>query len=110
MATGKIDDLALLRRILAFDDDLLRHDYPRELVRAELREAGLDPDAVGRRGEAFVKKLMAEREEVEDRKASRTRLRSPPRATSSVPPGNAPSSLPPVRPKTPSEAGPINKE
>lgn len=110
MSTGKIDDLELLRRILAFDEDMLRDDYPRELVRAELREAGLDPDEVGRRGEAFVKKLLAEKADSEGRKASRTRLRSPPRATSVTPPGKMASSLPPVRAKVPSDTGPSNEE
>ena len=107
MSTRKIDDLELLRRILAFDEDLLREDYPRELVEAELREAGLDPEEVGRRGEAFVKNLMAERADAAT-KASRTRLRSPAKATSFLPPAKgAVSTLPLVRAKVPSENGPL---
>ena len=105
MSKRKIDAEELVRRILRFDDDL-RDDDPRELVDAEIRDAGDDPEALRAEGEAFVKKLLAEKAEVESRKASRTRLRSPPRAASSAPPGRAPSSLPPTRPKAPSEAGP----
>lgn len=109
MSRRKIDAEELIRRILRCDEDLLRDDYPRHLVEAELRDAGLDPEDVGRRGEAFVKKLMADRAEAGSRKSSRTRLRSPVKATSPSPPAKATfSTLPPMRAKAPSDTGPLD--
>ena len=70
------------------EDDMLEPDYPEALVDQGLREAGLDPDEVGAEGEAFVKRLMAENAEAATRKASRTRLRSTTKATSSLPPAS----------------------
>lgn len=110
MSKPKIDAEELVRRILRFDEDFLRDDYPKALIEAELRDAGADPDEIGREGEAFVKKLIAERAEVESRKPSRTRLRSSTKTTTSSSPPRVPSSLPPTRSNAPSESGPINEE
>ena len=83
MSKGKIDAEELVRRILRFDEDLLRDDYPRDLLDAEIREAGGDPEAIRAEGEAFVKKLLRDRAKAESRQASRTRLRSRAQTTSS---------------------------
>ena len=71
-------------------------DYPLSLVKEELRGAGADPEAIGKRAEALVSRLSSQK-----RAASKTRLRSQPKT---------PSSLPPVREKAPSETGPISEE
>ena len=89
MSKRKIDSLELLRRIIRIDDDLLEPSYPRAFVDEELREVGSDPEKIGAEGEAFVKKLIAERGDTESRKASRTRLRSPAKAISPSPPAKA---------------------
>jgi hypothetical protein len=52
-------EAAALRRLADFiDDDLLRDEYPIELVDEELRAQGMDPEEIGRRGEAFVRDLL----------------------------------------------------
>ena len=80
------DPVEQLRALLTLgDNDMLDADYPKALIDAELRDAGGDPEQVGAETEAFVKKLMAERAEAESRKASRTRLRSQRKASSSHP-------------------------
>jgi hypothetical protein len=108
MSKRKIDAEELVRRILGFDEDLLRDDYPQELVHAEIRDAGGDPEAIRAEGEAFVNKLVAERSEAESVKESRTRLRSSVKPTSSVPPAKETvSSMPPMRPNQSSETGPL---
>ena len=43
----------------ALADDFLNPDMPEELVDAELRSTGLDPDDVAARGVAFVEGLLA---------------------------------------------------
>lgn len=43
--------------------EVLEPDYPIELVDAELREAGGDPDAIGKRGAALVRDIIAKRRE-----------------------------------------------
>jgi hypothetical protein len=90
-------------------DDMLDPDYPEALIDEELRKAGGDPEEIGREGEAFVKKLLAEREAALSRKASGTRLQSRSKASSSLPPAtkNA-SSMPPVRAKLSSDTGPLD--
>jgi hypothetical protein len=91
-------------------DDMLAPDYPEELLDEELREAGADPDELGRHGEEFVKKLLAEREAALRRKASGTRLRSRSKVSSSLPPSpKTASSLPPVGPKVSSDTGPLDE-
>jgi len=45
------------------DEDVLNKDYPIEKVEEDLREAGFDPDEVGKKGAALAKKLIKEREE-----------------------------------------------
>lgn len=100
MAKKKIDPADVLRAIADSDGDLLDWEYPEALVDEELRQGGIDPREVEARGEAFMKRLIAERADA-DRKASTTRLRST---------GKQHSSLPPVREKTPSQSGPINEE
>lgn len=100
MAKKKVDPADVLRAIAESDDDLLDWDYPETLVDEELRQGGIDPREVEARGEAFMKRLMAERGDA-DRKASTTRLRSTEKQHSS---------LPPTRSKVPSETGPINEE
>ena len=37
--------------------DMLDPEYPMELIKQELRDAGLDPEEVGRRGEELVAEL-----------------------------------------------------
>jgi len=42
-------------------DDLLCADTPMEHVDAALRDAGVDPDDIGKRGVAFVAELASQR-------------------------------------------------
>jgi hypothetical protein len=53
----------ILRAIDQSAEDVLDPDYPEELVDDDLREMGLDPDAVGPRGAALAARLLAERRE-----------------------------------------------
>lgn len=54
---------ARLRLLEVRTSEVLEPDYPIELVDAELREAGGDPDAIGKRGAALVNALLAKRRE-----------------------------------------------
>jgi hypothetical protein len=54
------DPRDVLRAIEAIAEDVLDADYPEELVDAELREAGLDPVEVARRGSELAARLLAE--------------------------------------------------
>lgn len=88
-------------------EDMLDPDYPGELIDEELRRAGADPEEIGREGEAFVNKLLAERDAALSRKVSGTRLRSRAKMSSSTPPATkTASSVPPVRAKLSSDVGP----
>lgn len=51
----------LVAKLERLDDDLLDPDYPIELVERELRDIGLDPDEVGRRGVELVERLKKQR-------------------------------------------------
>jgi hypothetical protein len=59
----KRDPKEILRAIEQTADDVLDPDYPAELVDEDLREMGLDPDAVGQRGATLAARLLAERRE-----------------------------------------------
>ena len=104
------DPVEQLKALLTLgDDDMLDADYPKALIDAELREAGGDPEQIGAEGEAFVKRLLAEKAAAASRKASRTQLRSAAKAMSSSPPARtAFSTLPPMRAKQPSDTGPLD--
>ena len=105
MSKRKIDDVELLRRIVRLDADLLDPSYPEVLIDEALRDAGGDPEQIGAEGEAFVKKLRAER----SRKESGTRFRSRSKVSLSTPAtAKAASSLPPTRPKASSDTGPLD--
>jgi hypothetical protein len=55
-------DVAALRRMLdALDEDVLEEEYPLELIEEEIRAAGGDPEAIGRRGAALAKELLDKR-------------------------------------------------
>lgn len=54
---------ARLRLLEVRAAEVLEPDYPIELVDQELREAGGDPEAIGKRGVALVEKLLAKRME-----------------------------------------------
>jgi hypothetical protein len=47
----------------SIDADVLRGDYPPEMVDAELRAAGGDPEAIAKRGRAHVNTLLAARKD-----------------------------------------------
>lgn len=42
-----------------FDDDMLRDDFPPDAVDSALREMGVDPAALAKRGAAFLARLEA---------------------------------------------------
>jgi hypothetical protein len=63
------DPRDVLRAIEAIADDILDADYPEELVDQELREAGLVPEEVARRGADLAARLLAERREALRREA-----------------------------------------
>jgi hypothetical protein len=102
MSKRTTDPREHLKALLGLDDDFLDPACPDALVEDELRRAGGDPHAIGERGAAFVARLASPKAA-----ASTTRLRSTTRGTSSSPPAHT---MPPIRPKTPSENGPINEE
>lgn len=54
---------ARLRLLELRAGEVLEPDYPIELVDAELRDAGGDPEAIGKRGAALVESLLAKRRE-----------------------------------------------
>lgn len=56
---GRVPTLEKIKE--SIDSDVLRADYPQDMVDAELREMGLDPTDVGARGVALVEKLKANR-------------------------------------------------
>lgn len=43
--------------------EVLEPSYPIEQINADLREAGGDPDAIGKRGASLVQELLAKRRE-----------------------------------------------
>lgn len=54
----------VLRRMMkSLEEDDLNEDLPIEEVRADLREMGVDPDELGKRGAAFAKALLEKRRE-----------------------------------------------
>jgi hypothetical protein len=53
----------ILAAIDAIADDVLDPDYPKELLDEELREAGGDPEAIGKRGADLAAKLLVARRE-----------------------------------------------
>jgi hypothetical protein len=61
--TKKRDPREIVRAIDRIAEDVLDPDYPDELVDEDLREMGLDPEAVGRRGADLAARLLAERRE-----------------------------------------------
>jgi hypothetical protein len=107
---GTTDPEAQWRALRAIaGDDMLDPDYPEELIDEELRKAGADPEEIGREGEAFVEKLLAERDAAVNRKASGTRLRSRSKVSSPLPSATkTASSMPPVRTKLSSDTGPLD--
>jgi hypothetical protein len=54
---------ARLRLLEVRAAEVLEPDYPIELVDEELREAGGDPEAIGKRGAALIETLLAKRRE-----------------------------------------------
>jgi len=56
----QLDAQRLARALRSMEEDVLDADYPVEQVDEELRETGLDPEAVARRGRDFVAGLLAE--------------------------------------------------
>jgi hypothetical protein len=62
MASERRSDAELVRAIdLGLAEDVLSDDYPLEEVERELREAGLDPDQVAKRGSAAIQQLAKKR-------------------------------------------------
>lgn len=57
------EEAARLRLLELRAAEVLEPDYPIELVDEELREAGGDPEAIGKRGAALVAALLAKRRE-----------------------------------------------
>ena len=57
------EETARLRLMERRAAEVLEPDYPIELVDEELREAGGDPEAIGKRGVELVEELLAKRRE-----------------------------------------------
>jgi hypothetical protein len=63
MSDDKRDARVVMRAIERIAEDVLDPEYPKELLDEELREMGLDPEGVGRRGADLAQRLLAERRE-----------------------------------------------